>query len=82
MIGASRGRLIEKTRHIIKAGDFVWEIDVFAGALSGLVIAEVEMDSESDEPALPPWLGREVTGDPAWTNAVLAIEGMPVDAGR
>lgn len=77
MVAASRGRLIEKTRHIIPLGGFVWEVDVFEGALAGLVVAEVEMRSEEDDPVLPPWLGREVTGDPAWTNAMLATDGWP-----
>ena len=80
MVAASRGRLIEKTRHIVSVEGFVWEVDVFAGALDGLVVAEVEMASEEDDPPLPAWLGREVTGDPAWTNAVLATDGRPADA--
>ena len=80
MVEAGRDRLIEKTRHIVSHGGFVWEVDVFAGALSGLIVAEVEMGSETDNPALPGWLGREVTGEPAWTNAMLASNGRPVDA--
>tara|TARA_R110002020_G_scaffold34066_22_gene103677 strand:+ start:7196 stop:7672 length:477 start_codon:yes stop_codon:yes gene_type:complete len=77
MAETSRGRLIEKTRHLVHVEGFVWEVDVYEGRLAGLVTAEVEMGSESDDPALPPWLGREVTGDPAWTNAMLAISGRP-----
>jgi len=77
MVEASRGRVIEKTRHIIASEGYAWEIDVFEGTLAGLVMAEVEMQSEDDTPPLPAWLGREVTGDPAWTNAVLATEGWP-----
>ncbi|MBC7284846.1 CYTH domain-containing protein [Hoeflea sp.] len=77
MVEASRGRVIEKTRHIIKSDGYVWEVDVFEGALAGLVMAEVEMGAEDETPALPSWLGREVTGDPAWTNAALATEGWP-----
>ena len=80
MVAASRGRLVQKTRHIVTVDGFVWEVDVFAGALEGLVVAEVEMGSEEDDPPLPPWVGREVTGDPAWTNAVLATDGRPADA--
>ena len=80
MVEASRGRLVEKTRHTISLDGFVWEIDVYAGALLGLVIAEVEMQSETDTPTLPDWLGREVTGDSAWSNATLAIHGLPVEA--
>lgn len=80
MVAAGRDRLIEKTRHIVNYGGFAWEVDVFAGALSGLIVAEVEMASETDNPALPPWLGREVTGNPAWSNAMLATSGRPLEA--
>ncbi|QKV19496.1 CYTH domain-containing protein [Oricola thermophila] len=80
MIEAAQGRLIEKVRHVIPSGGFVWEVDVYEGALSGLVIAEVEMRSENDTPVLPEWIGREVTGEAAWSNAMLAIHGLPEGA--
>ncbi|OCW57943.1 CYTH domain-containing protein [Hoeflea olei] len=80
MVAASRGRLIEKTRHLIPAGSHLWEVDVFGGSLSGLVIAEVELSSEDETPALPAWLGREITGDRAYTNAMLATHGRPEGA--
>jgi hypothetical protein len=79
MTEASRGRLIEKTRHILTIDGFVWEVDAYEGTLAGLVTAEVEMGSEADTPSLPSWLGREVTGDPAWSNAMLAMNGRPGD---
>ena len=82
MSEASRGRLIEKIRHILTIGGFVWEVDAYEGRLAGLVTAEVEMGSESDDPALPAWLGREVTGEAAWSNAMLAINGWPEAARR
>lgn len=66
------GNVIEKVRHKVKFGDFVWEVDEFKGALSGLVMAEVEMTSTEDRPELPSWLGREVTGDPDYSNHSLA----------
>ncbi|WP_425419870.1 CYTH domain-containing protein [Oricola indica] len=80
MVSASRGRLVEKTRYHVRHEGFVWEVDEYAGALAGLVIAEVEMQSEDDAPALPAWLGREVTGDGAWSNARLAVNGLPEEA--
>jgi adenylate cyclase len=80
MIAAAGGRIVEKTRHAIGLGGFVWEVDVYAGALAGLVIAEVEMRSEDDDPVLPDWLGREVTGESDWSNAVLAVRGLPAGA--
>lgn len=68
------GIVIEKTRHRVPYEGFVWEVDVFAGEHRGLVIAEVEMTAETDNPALPAWLGREVTGDFRYSNQALATE--------
>ena len=51
---------IEKTRHIVKANGHVWEIDVFEGANLGLVLAEVELQSEDEQIVLPSWIGIEV----------------------
>ena len=63
--------LIEKTRYRVAAGDLVWEIDVFRGDNDGLVVAEIELPSETTEVALPGWVGEEVTGDPRYYNASL-----------
>lgn len=74
MMSHATGNVIEKTRHTVDYRGFTWEIDVFAGAYQGLVIAEVEMASENDNPPLPLWLGREVTGDSRYSNQVLATQ--------
>jgi CYTH domain-containing protein len=63
--------LIEKTRYRVAHGGLVWEVDVFAGESSGLTVAEVELEAEDQAVALPPWVGREVTGDPRYANASL-----------
>lgn len=68
------GIVIEKTRYRVPHEGFVWEVDVFGGPHRGLIIAEVEMKSESDAPPLPAWLGREVTGDFRYSNQALATE--------
>jgi CYTH domain-containing protein len=68
------GIVIERTRYRVPYEGFVWEVDVFAGAHRGLVIAEVEMQAETDNPPLPAWLGREVTGDFRYSNQALATE--------
>ncbi len=73
------GNLIEKTRYRVPFGKFVWEVDVFEGALAGLVVAEVEMTSSADRPALPGWLGSEVTGVAEFGNRSLAVDGLPAD---
>src|SRR5688572_25204214 len=54
------GAVIEKVRHLVPRGDVVWEIDVFSGENSGLVIAEVELRREDQRVELPDWIGAEV----------------------
>ena len=63
--------LIEKTRFKIEHRGLIWEVDEFAGDNAGLVVAEVELESEGQEIELPPWIGREVTDDPRYLNASL-----------
>jgi CYTH domain-containing protein len=76
------GRLVEKTRHIVPLdGGWQVEVDIFAGALDGLVLAEIELAGIDDAPVLPDFLGREVTGDPRYFNSQLALQGLPRDDG-
>lgn len=63
--------LIEKTRHRVRFGGLVWEIDEFAGDNRGLIVAEVELRRAGQAVALPPWIGKEVTDDPHYLNANL-----------
>jgi CYTH domain-containing protein len=72
------GIVIEKRRYRVPHKGFTWEVDVYEGALEGLVVAEVEMKKETDLPALPAWLGREITGDRRYSNQALATEGLLV----
>ncbi len=76
LIAMADGR-IEKYRHRIAAGGALcWEVDEFiaAGGLTGdgLILAEIELPAPDTRFDRPDWLGREVTGDPAYYNAVLA----------
>jgi adenylate cyclase len=74
------GRRIEKTRYEIAADDGATiELDVYGGALAGLLVAEVEFASESDADAFtaPDWFGREVTDDERYKNQRLARDGVP-----
>jgi CYTH domain-containing protein len=76
----TEGRRIEKVRHLVDDGaGHVIEVDVFDGALRGLVTAEVEFASDGDAEgfAAPAWLGREITDDPRFKNQRLALEGLP-----
>ncbi|QGG94431.1 CHAD domain-containing protein [Actinomarinicola tropica] len=73
------GRRIEKTRYRIPIEVGVAELDVFAGDLQGLVLVEVEADSDEALAALEPpaWFGDEVTDDERYANASLAVHGRP-----
>ncbi|MCW5694915.1 MAG: CYTH domain-containing protein [Pseudolabrys sp.] len=78
LLALRTGRLIQKRRHIVPQGALRWEIDVFAGDLDGLVIAEIELPGEDTAFVRPAWLGAEVTEDPRYGNANLATHGLPV----
>ena len=71
---ATEGKRLEKTRYDIPLGNRVVEIDVYGGRHHGLVVAEVEFcDEESAKNFQPPdWLGEDVTGDPRYSNQLLA----------
>lgn len=64
--------VLHKTRFEVSHRGYLWEVDVYTGANDGLVVAEIELDDESDQPPCPPWLGVEVTGDAAYSNRTLA----------
>ncbi|UCG05474.1 MAG: CYTH domain-containing protein [Desulfobacterales bacterium] len=63
--------LIEKIRYKVEIGGMVWEIDDFTGDNQGLIVAEVELDSEDQQFPKPDWIGEEVTGDPRYFNSNL-----------
>jgi CYTH domain-containing protein len=63
--------LIEKTRYRIPFGAHTWEVDEFHGENAGLVVAEVELGSADEKPALPAWVGREVSSDARYFNSNL-----------
>lgn len=65
---------IEKTRYSVRHLDHVWEVDVFAGANDGLMLAEIELETEAETFSIPDWLGPEVTHDARFKNARLCIE--------
>ena len=62
---------ISKTRYLVPVGDHTFEVDEFYGENEGLVIAEVELESEDEEYPRPEWLGEEVTGDVKYYNSML-----------
>jgi adenylate cyclase len=63
---------ILKTRYIVPSGGHNFEVDVFHDRNEGLIIAEIELQSETEHFDKPDWLGEEVTGNPAYYNSNLA----------
>lgn len=63
--------LIEKTRHYVEHRGHTWEVDEFAGANAGLVVAELELKARDEAFEPPPWLGEEVSHDPRYYNVCL-----------
>jgi CYTH domain-containing protein len=64
--------VIDKIRYEIKKGNHVFEVDVFSSENEGLIIAEIELTSESESFEKPDWLGIEVTNDERYYNAYLS----------
>lgn len=63
--------VIEKNRYKVDYKGFVWEIDEFFGENRGLIVAEVELESEDQKFEIPEWVGEEVTGDLRYFNSNL-----------
>jgi adenylate cyclase len=63
---------IEKTRFEIQSGSHVFEVDEFYGENEGLIMAEIELDSETETFEKPDWLGEEVINDKRYYNAYLS----------
>ena len=62
---------IEKTRYEVKHQNQFFEVDVFQAQNDGLVVAEIELDKESDQVEKPDWLGKEITGKTKYYNLAL-----------
>lgn len=67
----SVGPVVEKVRFRVPFGGLVWEVDLFEGILAGTVFAEVELSSPDQDVPMPGWVGREVTGDAAFSKVTL-----------
>ena len=65
------GSVIDKVRYKVRCGDHVWDLDLFHGDNSGLMVAEVELDSEDESFEMPQWAGEEVSGDVKYYNSSL-----------
>src|SRR5262249_10452621 len=60
------GRVLDKVRHVIPYAGSLWHVDVYEGILSGIVLAEVELEPADQELDLHHWIGKEVTNDPRY----------------
>ena len=69
--------IIEKTRYEIPVGNHTFEVDLFSGDHEGLVLAEIELQSENEDFTKPDWLGKEVTGDKRYYNSYLSNHPYP-----
>lgn len=64
---------IEKTRYQVLNDGMIWEIDVFAGVNTGLIVAEIELESETQQFKPPEWVGAEVSADMRYSNQALMM---------
>ena len=64
--------LIEKNRTKIDFTGSVWEVDEFFGENEGLIVAEIELESEDQQFEKPVWIGEEVSGDSRYFNSSLS----------
>lgn len=71
MMDLCENPLIEKTRYEVLANGDLWEIDVFEGDNKGLIVAEIELESEDQEITLPLWIAKEVSHERKYFNSEL-----------
>lgn len=62
---------VNKDRWLVKSGKHIVEVDEFFDKNEGLVIAEIELESEDEPYEKPDFIGKEVTGDPRYYNKYL-----------
>ena len=71
MLAEFADKQIIKKRYEINVDGKTWEVDEFEGALEGLILAELEVESEDENFTLPDWVTKDVSTDPNYFNAVL-----------
>jgi len=64
--------LIDKTRHYVEHKGHTWEVDEFHGSNDGLIVAEIELETEDETFDIPDWAGEEVTSEEKYYNMNLA----------
>lgn len=63
---------IDKIRYNVIFENHLFEVDVFQGENEGLIVAEIELQSENETFSKPNWLGNEVTSDERYYNSFLS----------
>jgi adenylate cyclase len=74
------GRFFEKTRHTVENAGSLWVVDIYEGRLAGIILAEIELDSEHQPIEIPAWAGPEVTNNPRFHKRT--IERLCHEEGR
>ena len=64
---------LSKIRYKINFENKVWEVDEFLGENIGLIVAEIELESEDEHFEVPDWVDKEVTGEEKYYNSNLTI---------
>ncbi len=72
LLALRQGSVLVKTRFRARHVGREWEVDVYSGDNRGLVVAEIEIESEGEPFEFPPWVGAEVTHDPRYYASRLA----------
>ena len=62
---------ISKKRYFVEHEGHTWELDIFEGENEGLIVAEIELESETEPFVKPDWVTEEVSHDPRYRNACL-----------
>src|SRR4051794_10421488 len=65
--------VVSKRRYKINIEGKLWEVDEFLGDNEGLIVAELELDNETEQFNLPEWIATEVSGDQRYYNSELSV---------
>ena len=65
--------IVEKTRWFVPYDGLIWEVDEFHGSQKGVIVAEVEIPETDHDYLKPPFIGEDITGNPAYYNSNLKV---------
>ena len=65
--------IVKKTRYFVPFGGLVWEVDEFHGSQEGVIVAEVEIPDDGHIYEKPPFIGEDITGNPAYYNSNMKV---------